>query len=197
MKSKTNIYIVEDDILFRELIQDYLEIHLNDKLRQIEYKKYSAGERLINELQGIEKSHLKASEQHVVILDYKLSPIYSNEVLNGLEVLQQLKSLSIPITVIVVSGQEDIAVVDNLLDAGAVDYISKNENAFPRLQRSLERLLNKNTEESSKPKILYEVVYRDNPKKVSRRKLYKNFALGMSALAVAELVFILLGKVAF
>lgn len=195
MSNKTYIYLVEDDKLFRELIHDYLEQNLSDKLKGVEIRKFSTGERVLKVLQEIRDTQNTSDEEnieeHIVVLDYKLSSVYSDEILNGLEVLQRVKSLNLSTQVIVVSAQEDLLVVDRLLEAGAVDYIVKNQNAFPRLLNSILKFSNQLNSTNKENKVLYQVVYRDDKKKKGRKKTYKRIAIAASTIALAELIFIL------
>ncbi len=70
----------------------------------------------------------------LICLDYGLEDI------SGLELLQKVKEWDLEIPVIVVSGQENMAVAVELLKQGAVDYILKDYNTTDLLLRALTRL---------------------------------------------------------
>jgi len=191
MGNKISIYLVQDDKLFRELAHDYLEQNLRPKFEQVEIRKLSTGERLLNELQEINEAVKVPDEQYILVLDYKLSAVYSDEILNGLDVLKRVKKLKLNTEVIIVSAQDDITVVDHLLEAGAADYIVKNEDTFPRLLNSILRL-HKDQNEKSGSQDLYHIVYRSDKKKGGKYKKYKKFTVIASAIAIIELIIMLL-----
>ena len=108
-----NIFVVEDD----EWYCDFLEYNLK-----------------LNEDNSVKKLHNAKdflSELHenpdVITLDYSLPDM------DGEKVLQKIMDYNKDISVIVISGQEDISTAVQLLKEGAYDYIVKNEETRDRL----------------------------------------------------------------
>lgn len=111
--SKFNIFVVEDDEWYRELLAYNLELNPDYEISKFE----TAGE------------CLKNLNQHpkVITLDYKLPDM------EGAEVLKKIKEYNPDIEVIVISEQENIETAVQLLRLGAYDYITKANDIRDRL----------------------------------------------------------------
>ena len=70
----------------------------------------------------------------IVTIDYNLPGM------NGLELMERVKSYNSGIMVVVVSGQEDVQVVVEAYKKGANEYIIKNESLFANLENTVKNL---------------------------------------------------------
>lgn len=108
--AKTKIFIVEDEMVFQEMLTFYLK----DKLGY-QVEAFSNGEEAILNLY---------KKPDIVLLDYNLLDQ------NGLDVLKKIKSINPDIHVLLVSGQKNIPVAVDVLKYGAFDYVVKNDNVY-------------------------------------------------------------------
>ena len=115
------IFIVEDSIVYKDLIVGYLQS-----------KKFGNIKILKNGEECIKNLHLKPD---IVVLDYSYGGI------SGLELMQKVRKEHPGIDFIFLSGQSEITVAIKIMKLGAADYIIKNEQAPYRLVRSIEQLL--------------------------------------------------------
>jgi len=120
--SKTHIFIVEDDPVYVRLIKYVFEMN-----PEHEVSVFATGKECLDNL------HLKPS---VISLDYSLPDM------DGETVMKKIHSIDNSIEVIILSGQNDVAIAVQLLKDGAHDYIVKNEETKNRLLYSIERLKN-------------------------------------------------------
>ncbi len=114
------IFIVEDDVMIASLMKQSLS-----KSGDHEISHFQTGEECMNNL------HEKPD---IVTIDYNLPGI------NGLDLMEKVKTFDQGIMVIVVSGQEDMNVVVDTYKKGASDYIMKNDNLFVNLENSIKSL---------------------------------------------------------
>ncbi len=121
------IYIVEDSIVYKDLIVGYLQ---SKNLKNI--KVFKTGEECLNEI------HLKPD---IIVLDY------SYEGISGLEIMKKVSIERPEIDFIFLSSQNEINVAIKIMKLGAADYIIKNEQAPYRLVGSIEQLLAKTKKE--------------------------------------------------
>jgi DNA-binding NarL/FixJ family response regulator len=70
----------------------------------------------------------------IIILDYHLDGI-DKKAMNGINVLDKIKSFNQNIYVVMLSAQDKIEVAVNCMHHGADDYVVKSETAFIRLQK--------------------------------------------------------------
>ncbi|GAA5038735.1 acetoacetate metabolism regulatory protein AtoC [Marivirga lumbricoides] len=111
------IYLVEDDPWYGELLKHHLTLNPD-----YEVSLFTEAQQCLSQI------HKKPD---VVCIDYGLPDMDGNKLLK--EILNRLPDLP----VIVISGQEEIAVAVSLLKAGATDYIIKDEHAKDLLWRSI------------------------------------------------------------
>jgi len=125
-EKKTKLFLVDDDVMYLKLLE--IELLQND-----EYilETYTTGEICIDNL-----SH----SPDVVILDYHLDGIDKNA-MNGIEILDRIKSFNPEIPVVMLSSQDKIEVAVNCMHHKAFDYIVKSETAFLRLQKAISTIL--------------------------------------------------------
>lgn len=120
MKNKTKIFLVDDDPVYLKLLEiQFLE------LPGYEIECYTSGEECINNL-----SH----KPDLIILDYQLDGV-TPDVMNGLQVLDEVKAFDPLIAVVILSAQDKIEVAINCMHHAAFDYVVKSETAFLRLQK--------------------------------------------------------------
>ncbi len=115
-----NIFIVEDDKIFQELLKQKL-----NSLNAGPIEVFQSGEECLNSIYKNPK---------IVLLDYNLGNM------DGLEVLKRIKSYNPDIHVILLSGQEKLEVAINTLKYGAYDYVIKNEVTFKRIEQLIGRI---------------------------------------------------------
>jgi DNA-binding NtrC family response regulator len=108
-----NIFTVEDDPYYADLLQYVLEQNPDNKVRNFE-----DGKSLLDSL------YLSPS---IITVDYSLPDI------TGKELLRKIKSRNPDVFVIIISAQQDISTAVDLLQDGAYDYIVKNEDLRNRL----------------------------------------------------------------
>ena len=119
-EDKIRLFLVDDDALFLKS----LEIEF---LRHADFviNKFATGELCIENL-----SH----NPDVVILDYHLDGNNKNA-MNGIEVLDKIKTINPDIPVVMLSSQNKIEVAICCMHHRAFDYVVKCETAFLRLQK--------------------------------------------------------------
>lgn len=125
MKKKfkpTRIFVVEDDPIYCKMVNYVMELNPDH-----EVYKFSTGQECIQQL------HLKPA---IISLDYTLSDM------TGAEVLKKIKNFDKDISVIILSGQQDISTAVNLLKEGAYDYITKDSETKERLLNTLYNIKN-------------------------------------------------------
>lgn len=115
------IFVVEDDLFYGELLVHHLSLNPDNKIRKFE----TAAELI---------SALKETVPDVITLDFSL-PDQKGDVL-----LKKIKQMFPDIAVIVISGQEDIATALNLLREGAYDYFVKNDETRDRVWNAINKV---------------------------------------------------------
>lgn len=116
----TLIYVVEDNVMYANLVRNTLESKGYRNIQMFETK-----EELLDTLY---------KNPSIVILDYHLNKE------NGIDILKEIKSVNPNIEVIFLSGQQDMTVAINALKYGAFEYIEKNDDAFLKLETVLVKL---------------------------------------------------------
>ena len=115
------IFIIEDSVVYKDLIVGYLQSKNYKNL-----KTFNNGEDCLREID---------SKPDVIILDYSFSGI------NGLELMVKVREKTPETSFIFLSGQNDVALAVKIVKLGADDYIVKNEKAPYNLVKSIEQLL--------------------------------------------------------
>jgi len=118
--SPITVFIVEDDPIYMRLVKYVFELNPDFNIRF-----FTTGQECINNL------HLKPS---IISLDFNLPDM------KGDQVLQKIKNYNKDISVVILSGQQNIEVAVKLLKSGAYDYIVKNEETKDRLHLAIQRL---------------------------------------------------------
>ncbi|MCD4735479.1 MAG: sigma-54 dependent transcriptional regulator [Bacteroidales bacterium] len=120
---KFKIFVVEDDLLYGEMLKYHLSLNPDN-----EVIKYSTGAACLKNLYR---------NPSLISLDYSLPDM------SGLEVIRKVKAYNPEIPIVVVSGQEDVATAVKLLKEGAIDYFVKDEDTKERLWITLKNIKEK------------------------------------------------------
>lgn len=120
-KSDLSVFIVEDDIIYQEIIKNELS---QKQFKNIEV--FTSGLDCIRNL---------SKKPDVIILDYNL-----DKRMNGIQVLEKIKVINRDIQVIMLTSQEKLDVAINSMKYGAYDYIIKNDVAMKRLDQMVGRI---------------------------------------------------------
>ena len=120
---KSNLFIVDDNKLLAIDLKLFLENKFGSELT---ITNFSDGE-----------SCLKMVDQHtqIVILDYFLDGK------NGLEILKAIKNVNPNTEVIMLSGNEDIAIAVKTFRAGAKDYVVKGTGSWRKITKLVTTIL--------------------------------------------------------
>ena len=124
------IFIVNDSVVYRDLIVGYLTSHGFNRL-----KTFKSGEETLKSM------HMKPD---IIVLDY------SFEGISGLELMKKVQNEHPEIDFVFLSGQNDVNVAVNIMKRGASDYIVKNDKAPENLMHSIEYLLSATKKEKVK-----------------------------------------------
>jgi DNA-binding NtrC family response regulator len=118
--SAYNIYIVEDDPWYGEILDYHLSLNPDYKVTRFESGK-----------DCLAKMHLKPD---LVTIDFSLPDI------TGDELFKRIREASPHVPVIVISSQEEVTVAVNLLKMGVSDYLVKDEATKDLLWNSIIRI---------------------------------------------------------
>ena len=120
------IFLVDDDPIFLKV----LETQFTERTHHI-IKTFSTGEECLRNL---------SKKPDLIFLDYYLHP--EDPSLNGLIILDKIKTANPEIQVIMLSSQDQIEVAVNCMKHEAFDYIIKSEATFMRAQKAITVLFN-------------------------------------------------------
>lgn len=146
------IFVVEDNEWYNRLLVHNLSLNPD-----YEIESYTTGKELIQNLHKL---------PDVITLDYRLPDI------KGLELLKKIKAENEEIQVILISEQDDIEVVVELLKHGAYDYIVKTEHIRERLLNAVQNI-------RKGVRLQSEIV--SLRKEVKKKYSYENTIIGNSA----------------
>jgi DNA-binding NtrC family response regulator len=118
------IFVVEDDEWYNRLLVHNLSLNPD-----YEIESFSNGKDFLDNLH---------KNPDVVTLDYRLPDML------GLDILKKIKEVNDDIQVILISGQDDIGVVVDLLKLGAYDYIVKSNEIRERLLNTVSNIVKGN-----------------------------------------------------
>lgn len=116
------IFVVEDDEWYNRLLVHNLSLNPD-----YEIESFTNGKDCLNNL---------SKNPDVVTLDYRLPDM------QGLEILQKIKTENEEIQVILISEQDEIEVVVELLKYGAYDYLVKSKDIRERLLNTVQNIRN-------------------------------------------------------
>lgn len=114
------IFVVEDDVWYGELITHHLSLNPDNKVRRFE-----SGAAMLGAL---------SDKPDVITLDYRLPDM------GGDELFRKTKAVLPEVPIIVISAQEDVSTALNLLREGIYDYLVKNDETRDRLWNAINNL---------------------------------------------------------
>lgn len=117
---KIKLFLVDDDPLYLKMLEIEL-LQFGDYILE----NFPTGEKCIANLD---------QKPDVIVLDYYLDSLDKNA-MNGIQVLDQIKSINSDIPVVMLSSQDKIEVAVDCMHHNAFDYIVKSETAFVRLRK--------------------------------------------------------------
>lgn len=120
MEHMTKIFIIEDDLMFGEMMKFTLERENN-----YDVSLFQSGEEFFDHI------HLNPD---IVTIDYNLPGM------SGLDILKRIRNYNDSIATIIVSGQEEVAVAVEAYKGGAKYYVLKNETTFTELSHCVKNL---------------------------------------------------------
>lgn len=120
-----NLFIVDDDKLTANTLQLYLKARFGTGVC---ISTFYNGESCLKNL---------GKETNIVILDYFMKDE------NGLDILKSIKAINPKTEVIMLSGNEDIAVAIELFKAGAKDYVVKGIGAWKKIGNLISTIITK------------------------------------------------------
>lgn len=119
---KIKLFLVDDDPLYLKMLEIEL-LQFGDYILE----NFPTGEKCIANLD---------QKPDVIVLDYYLDSLDKNA-MNGIQVLDQIKSINPDIPVVMLSSQDKIEVAVDCMHHNAFDYIVKSETAFVRLRKAI------------------------------------------------------------
>ena len=119
---KIKLFLVDDDPLYLKMLEIEL-LQFGDYILE----NFPTGEKCIANLD---------QKPDVIVLDYYLDSLDKNA-MNGIQVLDQIKSINSDIPVVMLSSQDKIEVAVDCMHHNAFDYIVKSETAFVRLRKAI------------------------------------------------------------
>jgi len=112
------IFVVDDDPLMAEALQDYLTRKIPHQVLS-----FKTGEECLNCID---------EKPDVVVLDYYLNSV-SKDAANGMEILEQIKKHYPDIHVIMLSSLERYGTAMQTIQKGAEQYVIKDDKAFEKI----------------------------------------------------------------
>jgi DNA-binding NtrC family response regulator len=129
------IFVVEDDILYLNLINKELE-----KMGYTKIESYTTGKEAI---QNLDK------KPDIALLDYFLE-----KDLTGMDILTKLQKRFPDTQVIFLTGSDDVNIAVDTMRNGAYDYIVKGDTAFIRIRHLLKKISEENARKSKSRAII-------------------------------------------
>jgi two-component system response regulator AtoC len=118
-----NLFIVDDNKLMVSTLKQYLQ------------NRFGLGIQISTFYDGDSCLKKVDKDTHIVILDYFM------EGKNGLETLKSIKSINPKTEVIMLSGNEDMALVIDSFRAGANDYVVKGSGAWKKISKVISHII--------------------------------------------------------
>ena len=134
VRSET-IFVVEDDILYLNLINKELE-----KMGYTKIESYSTGK---------EAMHNLDKKPDIALLDYFLEKDFT-----GMDILKKLQKRFPDTQVIFLTGSDDVNIAVDTMRNGAYDYIVKGDTAFIRIRHLLKKISEENSRKSKSRAII-------------------------------------------
>ena len=127
-KDLSLIYLVDDDPVYLTLLTSDM-----NTMPKIKTKAFSTGEECLKQM------HLNPT---LVVLDYDLAGDDPN-LMNGVEVLKEIKKTNPETEVVMLSGWEDVTIAVASMKFGAYDYVVKNESALINIRNRAKNIFKK------------------------------------------------------
>jgi two-component system, NtrC family, response regulator AtoC len=145
-QNEYSVFLVDDDKMFLTSLKNSLKQQFGKTLRISEY---TTGEEC---MERISQPQPDDNRPDIVILDYYLNDYKHPDAADGLKVMQELKSISDDIIIIMLSGQDKFQVAIDAIKNGAYEYIAKSESALIRTQNTIKNAIDsiKTTRENNK-----------------------------------------------
>jgi len=112
------IFVVDDDPMILSMLEDFLTKEIPHEVYL-----YKTGEECLKNMN---------KNPDIAILDYHLSDDNS-EVINGMDLLKQIRKDYPHIQIIMLSNQEKYSVALQAVQRGAIEYVMKDEQAFEKI----------------------------------------------------------------
>ena len=125
----TLIFLVEDDEVYSFMLDTKLK-----EISNFDLKTYTTGEACLDNL---------FLDPYIIVLDYSLPGI------DGLQTLKKIKSSGSSAEVIFLSGNDDAELIRDCMDSGAYEYIVKDKDVAIKVFRSVNSIINRETEEET------------------------------------------------
>ena len=119
---KIKLFLVDDDPLYLKMLEIEL-LQFGDYILE----NFPTGEKCIANLD---------QKPDVIVLDYYLDSL-DKSAMDGIQVLDQIKSINSDIPVVMLSSHDKIEVAVDCMHHNAFDYIVKSETAFVRLRKAI------------------------------------------------------------
>jgi DNA-binding NarL/FixJ family response regulator len=118
-KKSPTIFIVDDEPLLSEMLNDYLK----EQYADFNIRSFPTGEACLQRLD---------EKPDIVVLDYYLNS-KEKDAANGIDILKEIKKQSKAVPVIILSSQESYGTAAQTIRYGAVHYVIKDQNAFKEI----------------------------------------------------------------
>jgi DNA-binding NtrC family response regulator len=134
VRSET-IFVVEDDMLYMNLINKELE-----KMGYSNVKSYATGREAINNLD---------TKPDIALLDYFLEKDFT-----GMDILKKIRKRYPETQVIFLTASDDVNIAVDTMRNGAYDYIVKGDTAFIRIRHLLKKISEENERKAKSRSII-------------------------------------------
>lgn len=125
-----NIFIVDDDKLFRTALIQEIENAFNKVPKKI--VAFDAGETCLEKINNCQPD--------IVILDFFLNSKYP-DAMNGLSILNQIKRKSPTTEIIMLTANDNVDTALKTVGMGAFDYIIKTKTVFRKVNNAIYNIL--------------------------------------------------------
>ncbi len=140
MARPETIFVVEDDILYLNLINKELE-----KMGYTNIKSYTTGK---------EAMHNLDRKPDIALLDYFLEKDYT-----GMDILKKIKTRFPDTQAIFLTASDDVNIAVDTMRNGAYDYIVKGDTAFIRIRHLLKKISEENERKARSRSIIRFQIY--------------------------------------
>ena len=133
-QKEVKVFIIEDDFVFIEILANLLDSlgdDLKEKNTRLNYQTFYSAKEAAFEL---------STNPEIVLLDYYIMDDELNTD-TGTKLLKDIKTYNPLIDVLVISGQENPEIKEELVKNGATAYISKDEESLINLRPLLKEII--------------------------------------------------------